>query len=78
MKAAIQTEITDTRTDGRGMKLCNACWNGCHFVRKKNRAGKPTSQRISNCGRGECECPCVKLLEEEKQRKQEREERRLA
>jgi hypothetical protein len=39
--------------DYRGLKLCEACWNGNHFVRKIS-----PPEVICACLRMGCQCPC--------------------
>jgi hypothetical protein len=42
------------KTDHRGLKLCEACWNGMHFTTRLKSRGP----RICLCALGDCECPC--------------------
>lgn len=80
-------KISDYQTDGRGVVLCRACWNGAHYIKYEtsNEIGKPEPKKVIvekpsgahlNCLRGACQCPCVALATEKPKRvtKHERDE----
>ena len=58
--------------DWRGLHLCDACWNGMHFV--TDDLGK----KINNCNHGECECPCQKMQQNQADENWSRKQKRLA
>jgi hypothetical protein len=65
-------QIDGVAKDYRGVKLCDSCWNGNHYLYDRPLAlpddPKPKNPskgavKKSNCIGGECECPCKALLE---------------
>jgi hypothetical protein len=42
--------------DFRGLKLCEACWNGVHRIRAHN-----PERWVIHCKGMGCECPCTQL-----------------
>jgi hypothetical protein len=64
-----------TMIDFRGRDICEACWNGHHYIFKRTKAGKKTNTKISNCQQTigkttkQCECECRALLAEQKDRR---------
>jgi hypothetical protein len=49
--------------DYRGLRLCEACWNGVHWTKQKMRGddGKFHRTAVNHCERGTCQCPCPQL-----------------
>jgi hypothetical protein len=79
------SKFSDYKTDGRGLLLCRACWNGAHYIKweASNEIGKPKPKKVIvdkpagahlNCLQGKCQCPCV-ALETEKPKRVTRRER---
>jgi len=69
---------TGTKTDYRGLKICWPCWNGYHLMPKTTEKGKATGRRYCNCDRGECECPCRNMLQDEEEQARRHKEQRAA
>lgn len=49
--------------DFKGQKLCESCWNGCHYI-----TDGVTKAKIANCFGPPCECHCIALLNEKRGR----------
>jgi hypothetical protein len=70
------------QVDFKGQVLCSHCWNGCHFIYKRDLRGKKTSLiQGSACevrlpDGTDCECFCRGLLEEFRAREKAKREAR--
>ena len=50
-------QIQGVAVDYRGLKLCDSCWNGNHYI-----TDEVLHKKVANCIGGECQCPCRELL----------------